>query len=93
MLAKTSPRDRLLNQKVMQQLSNHGVRSPCEVTASVSDGSVTLSGQIEHEYQRRSAVRAAQNIGGVKRVLDHLQVMSKTLQGRRRGFNGADVSF
>jgi osmotically-inducible protein OsmY len=77
----------------MQQLSNRGVRSPCEVSAVVSDGSVTLSGQIEHEYQRRSAVRAAQNTAGVKRVLDHLHVISKTLQGRRRGFNADYGSF
>jgi osmotically-inducible protein OsmY len=92
MIARTSLRDRLLNQKVMQQLSNRGVRSPCEVSASVSDGSVTLSGQIEHEYQRRSALRAAQNIAGVKRVVDQLQVMSRTSQGQRRGFNAKYVS-
>jgi osmotically-inducible protein OsmY len=93
MLGRISLKDRLLNQKVMRQLSNRGVRSPCEVTAAVSDGSVTLSGQIEHEFQRRSAVRAAQNIAGVKRVVDQLHVVSKTLQGKRRGASGVYVSF
>jgi osmotically-inducible protein OsmY len=93
MIARTSLKDRLLNQKVMQQLSNRGVRLPCEVVATVADGSVTLSGQIEHEYQRRSAIRAAQNIAGVKRVTDQLRVMSKTSGGKQRGFNAPYTSF
>jgi osmotically-inducible protein OsmY len=85
MPTRTSFRDDLLNKKVMQQLSNRGVRPPCQVVVSNSDGSITLSGQIEHEYQRRSAVRAAQNTAGVKRVLDKLQVVSKTLHQQQRG--------
>jgi osmotically-inducible protein OsmY len=86
MPTRTSFRDNLLNQKVMRQLSNRGVRPPCQVVVSNSDGSITLSGHIEHEHQRRSAVRAAQNTSGVKRVLDRLQVIPRTLQGKPRGF-------
>jgi osmotically-inducible protein OsmY len=88
---RNSFRDNLLNQKVMRQLSNRGVRPPCQVVVSNSDGSITLSGQIEHEHQRRTAVRAAQNTAGVKRVLDRLQVIPKTLQGKQRGFTPPDL--
>jgi osmotically-inducible protein OsmY len=91
MPTSASFRDNLLNQKVTRQLSNRGVRPPCQVVVSNSDGSITLSGQIEHEYQRRTAVRAAQNTAGVKRVLDRLQVIPRTLQGKPRGFTPPDL--
>ena len=86
MLARISSQDQRVNQQVIRQLSNHGVRPPCKVVVSTRDGSTTLSGQIEHEHQRRSAVRAAKNTPGVKRVTDQLQVISKNSHWKQRGF-------
>lgn len=93
MSAKTSNQDRRVNLNVIRQLASHGIRPPCNVVAVTSDGSTTLTGQIEHEHQRHSAVRAAQNTAGVKRVVDQLQVMSKRSHRQDRGFNAASLQF
>jgi osmotically-inducible protein OsmY len=93
MLARISSQDQRVSQNVTRQLSHRGVRPPCNVVVSNRDGSITLSGQIEHEYQRRPAVRAAQNTAGVKRVVDQLQVTSKTSHGKQRGFTTPHFQF
>lgn len=87
MPVKMSSRDQCVNQKVIRQLLSHGVRSPCEVVVSTCEGLTTLSGGIEHEHQRRTAVRAAQTTAGVRSVVDRLQVISKNSRGKQRGFS------
>jgi osmotically-inducible protein OsmY len=77
MLKREPMPDHLLNQKVMQQLSNRGVRPPCKVAVSTQKGSVTLSGLIQYEHQRHMAMQAAQHIEGVKRVVDQLRVIPR----------------
>ena len=89
MIGRISRDDQRVNEQVTRQLLNHGVRPPCNVVVSSRAGSITLSGQIEHEHQRRSAMRAAQNTPGVKRVTDQLQVMSKNSHRRQPGFTTA----
>ncbi len=86
MFTKPSSRDQFVNQKVIRQLTSSGVRPPCKVVVSTSDGSTTLSGEIEFEHQRRTAMRAAQATSGVKRVVDHLQVVSENSHRKQRGF-------
>jgi osmotically-inducible protein OsmY len=86
MFAKMSSQDQRVYNSVVRQLTNRGVRAPCKVVVSNRDGSITLSGQIEYEHQRRTAVRAAQNTPGVKRVLDQLHVISKNSPAKQRGF-------
>ena len=77
MLKREPVADHLLNQQVIQQLSNRGVRSPCKVAVSTQKGSVTLSGLIQYEHQRHMAMQAAQHIEGVKRVVDQLRVIPR----------------
>jgi osmotically-inducible protein OsmY len=79
MLNKNIP-DRVIDQKVSQQLANRGMRPPCKVTASSKGGTVTLAGKIQYENQRNLCVRAATNIEGVQRVVDQLQVIPKVVQ-------------
>ncbi len=86
MPAKPSIQDQCINQKVVRQLARGGVRPPCTVVVSTSDGSTTLSGEIEFEHQRRTAVRAATATSGVKRVVDHMQVASENSHRKQRGF-------
>jgi osmotically-inducible protein OsmY len=86
MYARTSRQDQRVNEQVIRQLSNHGVGSPCKVAVSTREGSTTLSGQIEYEHQRRLAMRVAQNTAGVKRVVDQLQVVSKTSPWKQHRF-------
>jgi len=72
--------DKTLDQKVIQQLSARGMRSPCKIAVLTSKGVVTLSGDIEYEHQRNAAVQAARHLDGVKSVVDQLHVKAKTLQ-------------
>jgi hyperosmotically inducible periplasmic protein len=67
--------DRVIHQKVSQQLSNRGMRPPCSVMVSSRHGTVTLTGKIQYEHQRSACVRAARNVEGVQRVVDQLQVI------------------
>lgn len=46
--------------------------APCGLNVSVSEGEVTLRGTIRGQDARRAAIIAAENVGGVKKVEDHL---------------------
>ena len=72
--------DRSIDQKVGQQLSNHGMRPPCKVMASSKGGTVTLTGKIQYEHQRNSFIQTARRVEGVQRVVDQLQVIVKEVK-------------
>jgi osmotically-inducible protein OsmY len=78
MIKKDAVPDRVIDQKVGQQLANRGMRPPCKVTVSSKGGTVTLSGKIQYEHQRNVCVRTTSNTEGVRRVVDQLQVIAKT---------------
>jgi osmotically-inducible protein OsmY len=44
------------------------------IGVAVSDGIVTLTGQVSQFAERKAAVRSAQRVAGVKGVVDHLEV-------------------
>jgi osmotically-inducible protein OsmY len=69
--------DPTISRKVGEVLANCGLRSPCHITVATQKGSVTLSGAIQYEQQRRIAVKAAGSITGVHNVLDQMQVIPK----------------
>jgi hypothetical protein len=73
--------DRQILQKVTVQLPARGIRPPSNVRVSVRNGTVTLSGTIEFEMQRKAAVHAATGVNGVERVVDQLTVMHNTIGG------------
>ncbi len=77
MLGKETSTDRILTQKVTQQLINHGLRSPCQIAVLSRRGNVTLSGTIEYEHQRHNAVRTARGVSGVRRVIDQLHTKQR----------------
>jgi osmotically-inducible protein OsmY len=54
----------------------------CRVNASIHNGQVTLSGNIQYDNQRRPAVKAAGSVEGVRGVLDQLKVVPRDA-GRR----------
>ena len=93
MLKRAPVPDRLLNQKVAQQLSNRGMRPPCKVAVSTHEGSVTLSGLIQYEHQRHMAMQAAQHIDGVKRVVDQLRVIPRAPPGKVATFTSPSSQF
>jgi osmotically-inducible protein OsmY len=69
--------DMKLAQQVNMKLAMRGIRSPCVVSVSCNRGEVTLSGTVSQAHQLNAAMRIAQGITGVKRVINQLVV--KTL--------------
>ena len=74
--AKPVP-DNQLTRQVTMKLSQKSGGSGCKVNGSVSNGNVTLTGQVVAEYQRRPIVNAINSISGVKRVVDQIQIAPK----------------
>ncbi len=74
--AKPVP-DNQLTRQVTMKLSQKSGGSGCKVTASVSNGQVTLNGLVVAEYQRRPIINAINSISGVKRVVDQIQIAPK----------------
>jgi osmotically-inducible protein OsmY len=68
-------KDPVISHKVSEKLSSLGVRAPCRVMVVTNKGNVTLSGTIQYEHQRHTAVRAIRAVAGVQRVTDQLQVI------------------
>ncbi len=72
-LGKQIP-DNTLLKSVSQKLIQRSGGSGCKLTAAVSGGTVTLSGMLAQEYQRRAIVSSMNGISGVRRVIDQMQV-------------------
>jgi osmotically-inducible protein OsmY len=75
-ISKKTP-DKNLLQSVNQKLARSGSGSQTKITASISNGDVTLTGIIGYEYERRAILRSASGITGVRRVIDQLRVEQK----------------
>jgi osmotically-inducible protein OsmY len=68
--------DPKITQQVSQQLAACGIRAPSRVTVVSSNGEVTLSGTLQYQHQRQSAVRATRAVDGVRRVVDVLKLIA-----------------
>jgi osmotically-inducible protein OsmY len=66
--------DHTITQQVSQTLRAKGLHSPCHITIMVQDGAVMLSGDIESEHQRHTAIQAVRHIQGVRAVIDRMHV-------------------
>ena len=73
-LGKQIPDKTLLNE-VNKKLMRAGTQS--RVTASVNGGIVTLTGALQHEHQRRALIRVANQVSGVRQVVDQMTVPPK----------------
>ena len=69
--------DRALLLKVNQRVQQTGTGSQSKVTVNVRRGEVTVGGTIQYEMQRHNILRAAGRVGGVRRVVDQLQLQAK----------------
>ena len=83
-LHKVVVKDEVLVTKVALQLSKRGIRIPCRVKVSVLKGEVTLSGQLQYDMQRKTALRAALEVPGVRAVKDELHVKPPTAAWKRK---------
>lgn len=69
------PNDKALLKDVNKRLMRTGTQT--KVTASVSSGAVTLTGTIQYEHQRRTIIRAANQVSGIRNVADQMTVQPK----------------
>ncbi len=69
--------DRKIAADVSMQLKSRGLRSPCNVVVSSSDGNVTLAGKIQYDHQRHMAMQIARSIPKVRRVIDLMQLLPR----------------
>ncbi len=75
---KVQVKDEVLLRKVEQRLMKRGIRLPCRVKVSVMKGVVTLTGELQYQVQRKTALRAVHEVPGVQRVLDKMNVKPTT---------------
>jgi osmotically-inducible protein OsmY len=68
--------DRAVLQKVQNRLSRLG-GAQNGVKVSFAGGNVVLSGTIQYEMQRKSIMKVATSIPGVRRVIDQLAMKPK----------------
>ena len=77
MLGRNEVPDKALLQTVNRRLDRTGTGSQTRLSASVQQGTVTLSGTLQYESQRVPIVKAVSNIAGVHRVVDQLRLGPK----------------
>jgi osmotically-inducible protein OsmY len=66
--------DKALLNKVTQKLSRCGAGSQLRVHATIRNGTVTLAGVLDFDYQRKPILRAVNGVEGVRMVVDQLSV-------------------
>ena len=69
--------DKELSKTVNKRLVCAGGGSQTNLAAAVLGGTVTLTGTIRYEAQRRPILKAIGNIAGVSRVIDQLRLLPK----------------
>ncbi len=73
-MAITPIQDKTINRQVEGKISSRGLGSPCRILVNTNKGEVTLTGTVQRESQRTTAVQAATSIAGVRRVHDRMTI-------------------
>jgi osmotically-inducible protein OsmY len=71
--------DKTLLKEVNKRLLRTGTQT--KVTAAVNGGKVTLSGAIQYEHQRSTLMRAANQVSGIRQLIDQMTVQPKKRPG------------
>ncbi|MFN7735747.1 MAG: BON domain-containing protein [Pirellula sp.] len=66
-----------LTQQINTKLAMRGIRSPCHVAVACRGGEVTLTGTVVQAHQKNAAMRVAQGITGVKRVINQITIKAQ----------------
>jgi hypothetical protein len=72
--------DDKLQKAVDQRLMRGGAGSQSRITARVSQGNVTVTGNLQYEAQRSPLVKNIARVAGVRRVIDQLKIAPKVDQ-------------
>lgn len=68
---------RNVERKLLQRCSSGN-----RISAIVSGGSATISGNISHEHERKPIIRTVSGVQGVRRVIDQLRLVIKVRSDR-----------
>lgn len=69
--------DGVLLKKVNERLQRAGSGGTSRIIAAARSGTVTLTGTLQYEMQRRPMLKAANSCPGVMRVVDQMTVAPK----------------
>ena len=75
-MASTPVPDHTITRRIAAQLTNRGLKAPCKIGVDTHRGEVTLSGTIQHAFQRQTAMIAVRSVEGVKHVIDQLKILA-----------------
>jgi osmotically-inducible protein OsmY len=67
--------DKTLLKAINKKLMRTGIQA--KIAASVKGGCVLLTGALQYENQRRTVVRAANQVSGVRQVTDQMTVAAR----------------
>jgi hypothetical protein len=70
--------DKTLLKLVTQRLAR-GTAAQARITATVQSGTVSLTGSLKYDAQRTPILKEIARIAGVRRVVDQLKVLPKTV--------------
>jgi len=85
--------DKALMNKVTQKLSRCGAGSQLRVQATIRNGTVTLSGVLDFDYQRKPILRAVGGVEGVRMVIGELSVKPQVHWAKEKDRGGRAVEF
>jgi osmotically-inducible protein OsmY len=77
MLGRKQVPDNALLRTINQKIARTGTSSQSKVAASVRNGAVTLTGNLQFDRQRTPIVKAVSHIAGVRSVVDQMKVVAK----------------
>jgi hypothetical protein len=77
MFGRNQVSDKDLLKSINQRLARTGTASQSKVNVSVQQGTVTLTGTLQHAIQRNPIVKAITRVAGVRRVNDQMQHVAK----------------
>ena len=81
MIGRNENNDKALQKSVTQRLQR--ASSQTGLSASVQNGSVTLTGKLHYENQRSPIVKAMRSVAGIRNVIDQMQVATQNAADAR----------
>jgi osmotically-inducible protein OsmY len=80
-----SREDDRLRHKLENKLSNQGLRAPCRLSVEVYQKTVTLTGTVLYDYQKRAAIQVSRSMDGVSSVIDRIKVEAPVRRWEEEG--------
>jgi osmotically-inducible protein OsmY len=77
MLGRNKITDKDLVKSVNQKLSRAGASSQSRIAATIQQGTVTLTGNLQYAGQRSPIVKSVSSVAGVRRVVDLMQLVER----------------